>query len=223
MRRVAVRYEPRADILRSPLHLACSLIDRRYLTEPKRHGPSRSERAQTDVGVPVALVACAGIGQGDSTMQMLAELFRYNVWANRRIVDACAALSADQLRTPRADVYGSILDTLSHLISVEYNYLRLIRGEPTVPQRFDAVAAARERCQETDRAYIEFVERLDELGLGRSFRMEGLGRDMTVGQGLLQVATHSIQHRADLASAVSRSGVEPPGLDYVHYLAEGQS
>jgi uncharacterized damage-inducible protein DinB len=122
-------------------------------------------------------------------MQMLAELFRYNVWANHRIVDACAALSDDQLRTPRADVYGSILDTLSHLISVEYKYLRMIRGEPTAPQRFADVAAARERCQDTDRAYIELVERLDELGLGRSFRMEGLGRDMTVGQGLLQVAT----------------------------------
>ena len=69
------------------------------------------------------------------------------MWASRLIVDACAALRANQLRTPRADVYGSILETLSHLISVEYNYLRSIRGEPTEPQRFDDVASARGRPQ----------------------------------------------------------------------------
>lgn len=152
-------------------------------------------------------------------METLAELYRYNAWANRQILDACAALDDAKLRTEMPAMYGSVVETVSHLVGVEFNYLRLIEGEPTERRRFDDFAPARERCLETDRGYVELVGRLTVADLARTFHMPGLGRDLTVRQGLIQVATHSTEHRADLAAAVTRLGGTPPALDYVQYLA----
>jgi uncharacterized damage-inducible protein DinB len=37
------------------------------------------------------------------------------------------------------------------------------------------------------------------------------------------VATHSVEHRADLASAISRFGVPTPPLDYVVWVMESEA
>ena len=42
----------------------------------KPHRQSGPERVETDAGVRAALVAWVPIGQGESAMQVLAELFR---------------------------------------------------------------------------------------------------------------------------------------------------
>jgi uncharacterized damage-inducible protein DinB len=66
--------------------------------------------------------------------------------------------------------------------------------------------------------YRDFLSELTAAKLQRSFQMPGLGCDLTIEQGIIQVVTHSTQHRADLASALTRLGVTPPPLDYVQLL-----
>ena len=155
-------------------------------------------------------------------MDTLLELYRYNAWANCRIVDACAALPVEGLAAEMPAMYGSVLETLSHLISVEFNYLRLIEGQPTERQQFASPDLARVACLATDAAYVRLVEGLTDADLVRGFHMPGLDRDLTVRQALIQVALHSTEHRADLAAAVTRLGGTPPPLDYVQYLAAEQ-
>ena len=41
---------------------------------------------------------------------------RYNAWANRRLYDACAALSEEAYLRPRPSFFGSIHNTLNHII-----------------------------------------------------------------------------------------------------------
>jgi uncharacterized damage-inducible protein DinB len=40
------------------------------------------------------------------------------------------------------------------------------------------------------------------------------------GDGLLQVVTHSTEHRADISLALSTFDISAPGMDYVMYVAE---
>ena len=152
-------------------------------------------------------------------METLAALYRYNAWANCRILDACAALPVEGLATEMPAMYGSVLETLGHLIGVEHNYLRLIEGQSTERRTFATADLAREACLTTDAAYVKLVDGLTEADLARTFFMPGLKRDLTVRQALIQVALHSTEHRADLAAAVTRLGGTPPPLDYVQYLA----
>lgn len=153
-------------------------------------------------------------------MDTLLEFYRYNAWANCRIIDACASLPVPGLAAEMPAMYGSVLETLGHLIGVEYAYLRLIEGQPTERREYETVDLARGTCLPTDAAYVRLIGELTEDDLARPFHMPGLGRDLTVRQALIQVALHSTEHRADLAAAVTRLGGTPPPLDYVQFLAD---
>jgi uncharacterized damage-inducible protein DinB len=108
------------------------------------------------------------------------------------------------------------------MISVETNYLRLMRGEPPRAERFAQVSEALERTDAVSEEYLALITEASEFDLTRLFRMPGLGRKLSLEQGLIQVATHSTQHRADLASALTRLGQEPPALDYVQLLMQSE-
>ena len=55
----------------------------------------------------------------------LADCFRYNLWANLRLLDACACLSDSQLDAPAAPgTFGSVRETLMHLFTAEEGYAR---------------------------------------------------------------------------------------------------
>lgn len=60
---------------------------------------------------------------------ILVEFFNHNTWANLRLLAACAALTEAQLDVVLPGTYGSIRNTLVHLIGAEERYLRLL-GHP---------------------------------------------------------------------------------------------
>ena len=49
--------------------------------------------------------------------EQFTTLARYNRWANRRVYEACAALSDADYRRPRPAFFGSIHGTLNHLLA----------------------------------------------------------------------------------------------------------
>jgi uncharacterized damage-inducible protein DinB len=49
----------------------------------------------------------------------LPDFFKYNLWANLSLLDACAQLSDAQLDATTKGVYGSVRQTLMHLVSYE--------------------------------------------------------------------------------------------------------
>ena len=50
-------------------------------------------------------------------------LFRYNAWANRRTVEACAGLRAAQFTKDLESSFRSVRDTLVHIMAVERVWL----------------------------------------------------------------------------------------------------
>jgi uncharacterized damage-inducible protein DinB len=111
-------------------------------------------------------------------------------------------------------MYNSILGVLAHLAQVQAVYIALITGtdRPRVtPTSLDAVAAV------ITAAGPRLVE-LSHTDLSRPFHIPWFERDFEVGQGLRQVLTHSIQHRADINQWLPVLGHESVGLDYVDWL-----
>ena len=145
-------------------------------------------------------------------------IFRYNAWANERILGAATRLGQEQASTPVAGIYGSVLETARHMLGVERVYLELMGGNPpALPEDLDA-AGLKETAADLGSAYQAFLASLSIADLGRRFRVPWFDREFTVSDGLAQVATHSIEHRADLASAISRLGVATPPLDYIFWV-----
>ncbi|TME31331.1 MAG: hypothetical protein E6I62_07405, partial [Chloroflexi bacterium] len=58
----------------------------------------------------------------------LADAFAHHVWATLRLIDVCAALRDEQLQATAPGTYGSILETLRHLVASDRSYLALLSG-----------------------------------------------------------------------------------------------
>ena len=54
---------------------------------------------------------------------LIDDAFAHHVWATNRLIDACSELTAEQLETSLPGTYGSILDTMRHLVGSDAWYL----------------------------------------------------------------------------------------------------
>src|SRR5215469_6174149 len=64
----------------------------------------------------------------------LADFFKYNLWANLRLLDACAHLSDAQLDATTRGTFGSVRETLIHLFAAEDGYVRALTGTSPTPR-----------------------------------------------------------------------------------------
>lgn len=149
----------------------------------------------------------------------MKDLFEYNTWANDQVLAGTDALSEAQLGAPMPELGGSVLELLDHYEQVEAAFLAAMTGGPLRESRdARAYGTVREALRATAAAWAEAVPRLEQR-LGETFPVPWWRRSFTVEQGLLQVVTHSVQHRAGVCAGIARAGGKPPELDYIIWLA----
>src|SRR5689334_1923690 len=89
-------------------------------------------------------------------MEELAELHRFNAWANSSLLAGVRQLSAEHLDEQREGMYETIRGVLVHTAQVELGYLRLIRDEPGERLSWELPLDEIERLlAETDAGLIE--------------------------------------------------------------------
>jgi len=158
-----------------------------------------------------------------SSVQDLLDLYRHNAWANRKVFDVALGQSPEQLRADAAGTRGSVSDTLTHLARVEYAYLVMMeRRQPEQRETYLAhdLAWFRDHVQELGQGYLQLLASATADDLQRDMRIPWFDFPVTVRDGLLQVLSHSAQHRSQVLSWLSSQGVETPDLDYVLMLQE---
>jgi uncharacterized damage-inducible protein DinB len=151
-------------------------------------------------------------------MEELAELHRFNAWANRSLLAGVRQLSAEQLDEQREGMYETVRGVLVHLTQVEHSYLRMIRDEPREQLSWELPLDEIERLlEETDAGLIQAAS---SAAADQRVRIPWFERDFTVPQMLRQVLTHSANHRADLNGWLPRFGVESTDQDYIDLVRE---
>ena len=145
---------------------------------------------------------------------ILAKLFEHNNWANLRIIQACSALSDEQLDAePQSATQGSIRSTLMHLVSSQRGYLSLL----TLPvearlHSAPAITDLKESARITGEALLALVR--DESGIFPKTRLQTTdGYFVEPWVVLVQVINHATEHREQIKSMLSALGVTPPDLD----------
>ena len=79
---------------------------------------------------------------------VLADAFAHHAWATMQLIDVCRALNAEQLATSVPGTYGSILDTIRHVVGADASYLNLLttgRGGGPVRAALESVGRAARR------------------------------------------------------------------------------
>lgn len=160
-------------------------------------------------------------------MPALVDLYRHNTWANAKTFDVVLGLPAEQLSIAAPGTQGTLHSTLGHLVRVEDGYLRLLDRSPRetlelpeVYQQHD-VAWFAARAGELGQAYLELLHRMPSADYQRDLEIPWFDFRITAYDGLLQVLTHSAQHRSQVLAAISARGIQTPDLDYVLMLGEG--
>ena len=150
---------------------------------------------------------------------------RQHRWATLRVLDACAAAGEPILDATAQGTYGTVRDTLVHLVAAEGRFARLLEGQPPRhPMReragFPGFAALREEyCQVADAlADHALVLALDQLLRGTW--LDGTAYAIPVLAMVQQALHHSSEHRQQLAVLLTQCGVEPPALDPMTFWRE---
>lgn len=146
----------------------------------------------------------------------LPDFFQYNLWANQRLLDACAPLSDAQLDATTKGVFGSVREILMHLFGAEEGYARAVTGNaPTTPPlketaQFPGFDDLRRRAKRSGEALITFAE---EGELNRILHLDGGTYDAAVMIVLIQAINHGVDHRSQIATLLSQQDVTLPDLD----------
>lgn len=161
------------------------------------------------------------------TPELLRLLFQYNQWADRRIVDACAALSNEQFTRDLGSSFRSVRDTLVHLYGAEWVWNERIEGRSPTSlvsgAGFPDLASVRSKLEEMDNFYIEYVTRLTPQDLEhvihyKSFTGEEFSNPLW--QTLHQLTNHASYHRGQITTLLRQLGAKPVTTDLIAFYRE---
>lgn len=150
----------------------------------------------------------------------LADAFAHHIWATVRVLDACAALSAEQLGTIVPSTDRSIVDTARHFVGGDALYLLWLTGDRAFVIDADAMdlAALRSAMARNEVGWSKLLALdLDTDTVVRDVDDSGYQRDAPVGVRLAQALDHGTDHRSQISTALTLLGVEPPAIDVWAY------
>lgn len=154
-------------------------------------------------------------------------LYAYNEWANARIFSAAAALDPEVFTTPRGSSFSSIRDTLAHIATSEWVWLRRWRGEsPTAPPEWESLreaSALTRKLAEIEADRRAFLDELSDDDLAKPLAYRNLKGDefrQPLVEMLLHVVNHSTYHRGQIATLFRQAGLAAPTTDLIVFQRE---
>ena len=157
--------------------------------------------------------------------EVVRSLYRYNTWANARIMAAAARLTPAQLHEAGPASFGSVHDTLVHTLAAQWLYLERWQGRSPralpEPAQFAGLAAIHARWEIVERDTQVFLGPLDAARLGQTIaytNLEGVRWAYPLWQQMLHQVNHATQHRSEAAMLLTRHGHSPGGLDYLYFI-----
>ena len=148
--------------------------------------------------------------------EALNALLEYHYWARDRVLDAVEPLTSDEFRRDLGNSFGSIRDTLVHIVYAEWIWCSRWEGSEASGQLaaddFETVQDVRERWNEEERRVRAFVGRLGPDGVDRVIEYAHRGRSTRsiFWQMLQHVVNHASYHRGQVTTMLRQLGAEPP-------------
>ncbi len=147
----------------------------------------------------------------------LAEMFRYNKWANLQLLDACRALSDEDLDATLPGTFGSIRQTLRHIAGGQEDFVFRTHGRQhegelrpgTSWPGFDRLTEILARASDDLIAIAESLDEDREIDLpfqGKIYRFPA-------SFFLTHALAHGVEHRTQITLMLAQGGLVSPDLD----------
>lgn len=159
------------------------------------------------------------------TVKDLERLFDYGYWANRTLFDVVAQLSEEEFTRQVAGSYGSVRNTLVHMLSAEWGWLDRCGGRKRGPalkaDDYPTFESIRATWAEVESYVREFLGTLKDDDVDRYVEFTlGELRGGRVGALLQHAANHGVHHRGQVALLLRALGYAPGNFDILFYDAE---
>jgi uncharacterized damage-inducible protein DinB len=156
----------------------------------------------------------------------IQELYQHMEWADALVWQVAATSPADDDETLRA--------RLLHIHMVQRGFLSVWRGSPFNPNAGNELSGAALAAwgREYHREVAQYLADVSEADLDRPIQLPWaefiagrIGRKPetpSLGETLLQVATHSSYHRGQVNTRLRELGAEPPLVDFIAWIWLGR-
>ena len=153
----------------------------------------------------------------------LTTLFSHNLWANLRLFERCAELTSEQLDATISGAFGSVHDTLQHIVTAEQSYFsRISAGQPRRRPEGAPSLTIKEMMEWVRTTGLGLMEWAPKVQADNTVQLdwEGTPREVPKTIILTQVINHATEHRAQIMAILTQLGIEPPDLQSWQYFDE---
>jgi uncharacterized damage-inducible protein DinB len=159
------------------------------------------------------------------TVKDLERLYDYSYWANRKIFGVLTQLTPEQFTQNVAGSYGSVRNTLVHVLSAEWGWLDRCggpaRGQALKADDYPTVDSLIDRWTAVEAHMRSFLASLSDADLLRSieFKLHAADRAHVrrLGDLLQHGANHGVHHRGQVALLLRVLGHVPGNFDLLIY------
>jgi uncharacterized damage-inducible protein DinB len=156
------------------------------------------------------------------SLEATRELFDFNYWARARQMEACAALTEEQLLRPMGSSFPSLRDTLAHLVAVEWLWLERWQGRSPKalppPEEFPTLAAISVRWATVERNMREYLASLAEEALLLPMTCTGTRGNVwtyPLWRMHMHLLNHQSYHRGQVTTLLRQLGAAPARIDFL--------
>ena len=165
------------------------------------------------------------------TVRDLETLYDYSYSANAKLFEPLSRLTPEEFVRHVAGSYGSVRNTLVHMMSAEGGCLDRCggpkRGAPLRPEDFPTPESITSYWATQERNVRAFLGGLSDADLSRRIEFTvpifTFTRVMAIGEILHHAAIHNIHHRGPVALLMRALGQPPGNVDILFYYADNRA
>ena len=159
--------------------------------------------------------------------QDVSLLYKYNQWANAKILKTASNVTQDQYTAPASFPHGGLRGTLVHTLFAEWIWRH--RWEGTSPaarlkqEDFPTFESLQTRWAEEEKLLMKYVAEVPEEKLEEHFfytATDGSPYERVLWHTMLHLVNHGTQHRSEAAAVLTDFGHSPGDIDFVYFLSE---
>lgn len=155
----------------------------------------------------------------------LDDLFNHNAWATAQIIEFCQGLDESALNATESGVYGTVIETLQHIVNSEAGYLFRVSGAwPEYPWDRDEVVELdllSERANLLATTWKHYLAGgVDNEWLGEARGDNGDVFAVPAGIFITQAIHHANEHRAQICTILGSLELEPPDVSAWGYAMD---
>ncbi len=147
------------------------------------------------------------------------EHLRYTAWASRKLVDAAAQLTEEELNRDFGTADKSVLGTLVHVYAADRIWLARIEGRE---QQFITPEDRNLAVLQNDwPKLLERWQSLSDFERAISYKdLKGNSYQTPLRQIILHVVNHGTHHRGQVSGFLRAMGHKPPPVDLIFFYRE---